>query len=134
MTLKFFIHGRPIPKQSARIGKHGGYQPKRVQAYAEKVRVYCINALEKNEWVVSERPVAVTFNFCFPWPSNTKKALVDKRLPRIKRPDVDNLSKASLDAMDSLWIDDAQVSHLTVQKLNVPRGTEGVEITVRYVE
>ena len=134
MKLSFFLHGRPIPKQSARIGKHGGYQPKRIKKYAEKVRIYCIQALSEGRWKVSERPVRVTMDFCFPWPSNTKKALVDKRLPRIKRPDVDNLCKGSLDACDALWLDDAQVSDLVVRKLNVPRGEEGVQIDVCYVE
>ena len=134
MKLSFFLHGRPIPKQSARIGKHGGYQPKRIQKYAEKVRIYCIQALSEGRWKVAERPVKVTMDFCFPWPSNTKKALVDKRVLRIKRPDLDNLAKAILDGMDALWIDDAQVADLVVRKLNVPRGEEGVQIDVCYVE
>lgn len=134
MKLSFFLHGRPIPKQSARIGKFGGYQPKRIKQYADKVRVYCIQALSKEQWKVSERPVRVEMDFCFPWPSNTKKALVEQRLPRIKRPDLDNLAKAILDGMDALWVDDAQVANLVVRKLNVPRGEEGVSIDVSYIE
>tara|TARA_R110000782_G_scaffold122834_4_gene214232 strand:+ start:2085 stop:2489 length:405 start_codon:yes stop_codon:yes gene_type:complete len=134
MKLSFFIHGRPIPKQSARIGKHGGYQPKRIQEYGEKVRMYCAKAVSEGDWKVSERPVMVTLLFCFPWPGGTKKALIEDRLPRIKRPDVDNLSKACLDGMDVLWVDDAQVSHLVARKLNVPRGQEGVQVEVCYVE
>lgn len=134
MTLSFFLHGRPIPKQSARIGKFGGYQPKRIKQYADKVRAYCLQALSEDKWSVSQRPVEVRMDFCFPWPSNTKKSLIDKRLPRIKRPDLDNLAKALLDGMDSLWLDDAQVSSLVVRKLNVPRGDEGVQIDVSYVE
>ena len=134
MKLEFFLHGRPIPKQSARIGKFGGYQPKRIKDYAEKVRVYCLQALSNGSWKVSERPVCVEMTFCFPWPGNTKKALRDTRNWRIKRPDLDNLSKAILDGMDTLWLDDAQVSHLDVRKLNVPKGEEGGEIVVSYVE
>ena len=134
MKLSFFLHGRPIPKQSARIGKFGGYHPKRIKQYADKVRVYCIQALSDEQWKVSERPVIVEMDFCFPWPSNTKKALIEKRLPRIKRPDLDNLAKAILDGMDALWVDDAQVAKLVVRKLNVPRGEEGVSIDVSYIE
>lgn len=134
MKLSFFLHGRPIPKQSARLGKHGGYQPKRIKKYADKVRVYCIQALSAGDWKVSERPVKVEMDFCFPWPSSTKKALIEQRLPRIKRPDLDNLAKAILDGMDALWVDDAQVANLLVRKLNVPRGEEGVSINVTYIE
>jgi len=134
MKVEFFLHGRPIPKQSARIGKFGGYQPKRIKDYADKVRVYCLQALSNNSWKVAERPVKVHMTFCFPWPSNTKKVLKETRGWRIKRPDLDNLAKAILDGMDALWLDDAQVSHLVVQKLNVPKGQEGVEIAVSYVE
>tara|TARA_R100000808_G_C2150233_1_gene158902 strand:- start:1380 stop:1781 length:402 start_codon:yes stop_codon:yes gene_type:complete len=133
MKIQFQIPGRPIPKQSARIGKHGGYQPHRVVDYCNKVRFHCSQAVEGGLWDKTEGAVRVSLTFDFAWPSSTRKAVRSTTGPRIKRPDLENLAKAVIDGCDSLWIDDAQVSELEVVKRNVPIGQEGVTVEVTAV-
>lgn len=133
MKIKFEIPGRPIPKQSARIGKHGGYQPHRVVDYCNKVRFHCTQAVENGLWSKTGEAVKVRLTFDFSWPSSTRKSLRGTVGQRIKRPDLENLAKAVIDGCDALWNDDAQVAELEAVKRNVPIGQEGVTVEVEAV-
>jgi Holliday junction resolvase RusA-like endonuclease len=65
-------------------------------------------------------PVAVKVIACFVKPKITKKELAtnpDKYVFPIKKPDLDNIAKAILDALNGVaWHDDSQVVELIVEK------------------
>lgn len=130
MRIRFVIPGRPIPKQAARIGKHGGYQPQRIVEYCNKVRFHCAQAIEDGLWCKTDQPVQVSLDFRFGWPRSTSKKKSVTEQPRVKRPDLDNLCKAVIDGCSELWFDDAQVAVLKTTKVNSPAVDEGVTVTV----
>ena len=130
MKISFTIPGRPVPKQAARIGKHGGYQPQRIVEYCNKVRYHCAQAIENGLWRKTDQPVYVSLDFGFSWPQSANKKTRITEQPRVKRPDLDNLCKAVLDGCEDLWFDDAQVAMLQTTKINCPAVDEGVLVVV----
>jgi Holliday junction resolvase RusA-like endonuclease len=136
MKLAFFIPGRPVPKQSFRLGARGGWQPKRVTDYAKRIRWIVHGAMRRHGWVKPDKmtPLKVRLRFGFNLPVSTRKAHRKKTTLRVSVPDVDNMAKAVLDGCKELWTDDRQVSVLEVVKLNVPRGMQGVTVNVETID
>lgn len=134
-ALRFFIPGRPVPKQSFRMGARP-WQPKRVTDYAHRVRCVAAAAAHRARWVVPgpDVPLAVTLRLGYALPKSTRKADRGKTSLRLTTPDVDNATKAVLDPCDGLWTDDRQVAVLRCVKFNVPRGQEGVTVTVETLD
>jgi len=99
MMIQFWVPGNPVPKQSFRYKKSGSYQPKRVKDWQEAVGWMALSATSGE---VLERDVRVELNF--------KRK--DKR-----KVDLDNLSKAVLDACNGVvWADDRQIVTLYLTK------------------
>ena len=134
-VLRFFVPGRPIPKQSFRAGPRP-WQPKRVTDYAYRVRCVATAAAHRAGWLIPglETPVSVVLRFGFARPKSARKSERELTSLRVTVPDVDNASKGVLDAMNVLWSDDRQVCALRCLKLTVPRSEEGVYITVETLE
>ena len=108
--MKFFVAGNPVPKQSFRKTKTGGYTDPRVTAWQEaigwKAKAEGVQLLTGN----------VKVNLLF--------LLKDRR-----RRDSDNLSKAVLDALNGIaWVDDTQVTDLHI--LKSLSSTPGVAIEI----
>ena len=67
--------------------------------------------------VEASEPVAVVIDAVFERPkSHMNKSGVKATAPRIPRPDVDNIAKAVLDALQTVMGDDTNVSRLVVEK------------------
>ena len=111
----FFVQGDPVPKQSYRAVKGGGYIAPRVKAWQHAVGWYARDII-KGE------------------PSNlTMQVDLIFYLAHHKRVDCDNLSKCVLDALNGIaWLDDAQVVDLHVQKVFCQKGAQGVRIEYTY--
>ena len=117
MTLTFRVHGKPVPKQSFRYTKGGGYRGPRVTAWQEEVKTEAIfSSLEARfERLPKNTPARVELEF---------------HLPDHRRVDVDNLSKAVLDALNGIaWDDDTQVTDLHVLKV-IDKASPGVVVTL----
>lgn len=105
--ISFTSPGNPLPKQSYRHSGNGGYTPARIKSWQECVQIHAINArnlhtkeLPDDVFESSEFEVHIQFY---------RK---DKR-----RVDLDNMSKAILDALNNvMWDDDKQVTKLTLEK------------------
>jgi Holliday junction resolvase RusA-like endonuclease len=68
--------------------------------------------------------------FQLPAPGNIRKAQWGW-LPHVKRPDVDKLARALLDPLTGIvWVDDSQVSFLTVNKVYAWEKRPGVTVVV----
>lgn len=129
-AVTFTVAGDPVPQPRPRVSTAGGfaraYVPKGhpIHAYRQAV------ALGARMAGLSPTgdPLDVVIDAVFARPkSHLNKSGVKAGAPRLPRPDVDNIGKAVLDALQDVVGDDTNVSRLVVEK---SWGTEG-RTTVR---
>ena len=129
MTIMFevpFVKGKERPRFS-RSGKHVYTPSKTVKAEREIRKAFIAAGGVKAPKGVE---VAVHITTVRPLPKSRPKRIESE--PDIHRPDVDNLSKAVLDALNGVaWDDDAQVTELVVGKCERMRGV--TEQTVVWI-
>ena len=109
MTITFFVKGEPVPKQSFRKTRNGGYIDPRVTAWADAV------GYEAKQHVteIITTHVSVRMNFY---------------LSNNRRVDCDNLSKNVLDGLKGIvFNDDSQVHKLVITK-TVRKENPGVQV------
>ena len=120
--MKFFIPGNPIGKGRPRSVVRGGYvshyTPKKTRAEETRLRT---EAKIHGPDVPYTGPLAVNLRFQMPIPKQTTKkqrALIESGLSfHTKKPDLDNLIKLILDALNEvIWQDDKQIVRLTTEK------------------
>lgn len=110
----------PFPPTVNHIWKHGPrgvYMTKEGKAY--RVRVF--------EAVRTGRPVKTI--------TGRVKAIITVFPPDNRRRDLDNLLKATLDALTyaQVWLDDSQIDSLTIERGTVERGNGRVVVNVEAV-
>jgi Holliday junction resolvase RusA-like endonuclease len=119
MAITFSVPGDPVPQPRPRVSTAGGfaraYVPKghAIHAYRQAV------ALAARAAGVTEAggPVSVIIDAVFARPkSHLNKSGVKATAPALPRPDVDNLAKAVLDALQEVMGDDTNVGRLIVEK------------------
>jgi Holliday junction resolvase RusA-like endonuclease len=130
MAITFSLPGDPVPQPRPRVSTACGfaraYVPKDhpIHAYRHAVAVAARAAGVRQ----ATGPVSVIIDAVFARPkSHLNKSGVKPTAPALPRPDVDNLGKAVLDALQDVMGDDTNVSRLLVEK---SWGTEG-RTTVR---
>lgn len=118
MAVIFWVPGNPAPKQSFRMLRAGGgYTEMRVKAWQKQVWVSARQAM--NLLPPTDEAVRVELDFV---------------LTARRRVDLDNLSKAVLDACNRvIWKDDQQVVELQIRKLLKPDAEAGVWVRVDVV-
>lgn len=110
------VAGNPRAKQSFRVGSSHGYIDPMVRIWQDMVRVEALSAMKTHPPLTGG--VWVTLEFY---------------MPTRRRVDVDNLSKAVLDALKGVvYEDDRQIVRLVVNKY-FRRIDSGVTITVEEV-
>lgn len=120
MAITFSVPGDPVPQPRPRIttrGKHGhAYTPADHPIHAYRAAVAA--AARAAGAGVHGEPVQVVIDFIFKRPkSHLRKAGVKADAPRLPRPDIDNLEKAVLDALNGVaWEDDTQVACVVKEK------------------
>jgi Holliday junction resolvase RusA-like endonuclease len=130
MAITFSVPGDPVPQPRPRVSTVGGfgraYVPKThpVHAYRQAVAI----AARAAGLAQATAPVSVIVDAVFARPkTHLTKSGVKASAPALPRPDVDNLGKAVLDALQEVMGDDTNVGRLLVEKT---WGTEG-RTTVR---
>ena len=125
MTVTFSVPGDPVPQPRPRVSTAGGfaraYVPAKhpVHAYRQAIAMAAAVAGLRDE----AKPVSVVIDAVFARPkSHLTKSGVKATAPALPRPDVDNLGKAVLDALQNVMGDDTHVARLVVEK---SWGTEG---------
>lgn len=116
----------PLAVQSARFFRCGrkikSFQPEKVTSFKQIVRIYARKQLPEN-FRIFDAPVAVEADFVFPPTKSLRKRELEKIAEgeivyKSTRPDVDNLTKATFDALTGiLWKDDARVTDYRVRKI-----------------
>ena len=118
-TVSFTVAGQPVPQPRPRVSTAGGfaraYVPGThpVHAYREAIAAAARGAgLTQTGEVLN-----VVIDAVFERPkSHLSKAGVKATAPRLPRPDVDNVAKAVLDALQDVMGDDSLVGRLVVEK------------------
>lgn len=113
--LKVTVPGQPVPKARPRFSSKSGtaYTPKRTKDYEAHLKKY-IKPLVK-ELLLG--PVHVHLNVVFKRPMYMSKSIYSEGLIlHTKRPDLDNVIKAVLDALNSVLNDDSQVCKISATK------------------
>ena len=116
--MRFEILGKPIGKGRPRLGKYGTYTPQKTKDYEELVK-----SSFKSKYKVepSEKEIKMKITAVFEPPrrlSKKKRAeLIDWEQGYMHKPDIDNIAKIILDALNGLaYKDDNQVTSLLVFK------------------
>lgn len=112
-ALDVFVPGRPAPQGSKRhVG--GGILVESSKACAPWRTAVAWHAAQAAPGALAAGPLLVRLAFVMPRPAGTPKRSTP---PAIRRPDLDKLTRACLDALSGVvWADDSQVTHLRVSK------------------
>ena len=116
-SLSFTIPGRPVPWARAGRSKSGhSFTPKKQEDHAELVRAAAFSAepglAMRGQALVG--PLSLILSFCFEFPKKRTKTEMTSR------PDLDNLVKQILDALNGFaFADDAQIVHVNASKMYV---------------
>lgn len=119
MTVKFFVPGKPAPQGSKRHVGRGIMveSSKHVGPWRERVALAAHEAAGMtglNGLYAKGEPLCVSIDFVMPRPSSTPKRSTP---PAVKRPDIDKLARACLDAITDVLIpDDSAVVELQASK------------------
>ena len=124
------VPGKPKGKARPRFAKGRAYTPKNTVEY-EKLISQCYQEQNgtKHEGEIS-LDIKAVFMIPKSWTNRKKKTYVDeKRRPEI-RPDIDNIAKVVMDALNGIaYEDDSQVVDMKVSKV-YDIGSEGLLITI----
>ena len=121
--LNFFVETIPIAKGRPRYAKRGNfvqtYTPTKTREYENLIRENAIKAMGSSKPL--ETPLKALLLFCMPIPKSTPKNALEAHLNgsirHVKKPDLDNLAKSVLDAMNTVvFLDDSQITKLTISK------------------
>lgn len=115
------IHGIPIPQNRPRFNPLG----KRVTVFDSQKK-----EKEQYQWQLRSQfrnepflmPISLSIVYFMPIPKNTsgirKKEMIANIIRHIKKPDIDNLAKFTLDCMNGIvFKDDSQIYDLSVEKM-----------------
>lgn len=132
MVVSFVVPGDPVPQPRPRVSTAGGfaraYVPKghAVHAYRQAVAI----AARAAGLTATGEPLNVVIDAVFARPkSHLRKAGVKPDAPKLPRPDVDNVAKSILDALQDVMGDDSAVARLVIEKSYGPAGRTTVRIS-----
>ena len=118
-AVSFTVAGQPVPQPRPRVSTAGGfaraYVPGKhpVHAYREAIAA----AARAAGLTTTGEVLNVVIDAVFERPkSHMNKAGVKSTAAKLPRPDVDNLAKAVLDALQDVMGDDSLVGRLVVEK------------------
>jgi Holliday junction resolvase RusA-like endonuclease len=119
MSLTFSVPGEPVPQPRPRVSTRGGFARAYVPA-THPVHAYrqALAAAARDAGLIETgEPLNVVIDAVFKRPkSHMRKSGVKADAPRLPRPDVDNIAKAVLDALQDVMGDDTLVARLVVEK------------------
>lgn len=129
-TISFEVHGAPIGKGRPRFSRAGHtYTPQKTRDYERHIAQAAFTAMCEADEMICDRPVVVEILAEMPIPaswSKKRQIAAEAGAERPKRPDIDNIAKAALDACNGVvYGDDAQVHALSVRKVYGSIGSGG---------
>lgn len=135
MVYEFEVEGKIVGKERPRVNMNTGfvYTPNKTKEYETliqqsfRIKYHNVKTIEGRVYVSIIAYIKI--------PKNTSKAktkeMLDNVISPTKKPDIDNIAKSVLDAMNKFIIkDDNQVSKITVEK----RYAEEEKISIKIEE
>jgi Holliday junction resolvase RusA-like endonuclease len=119
MAITFSVPGDPVPQPRPRVSTRGGFARAYVPAKhpVHEYRTQIAAAARDAGLTETGEPLSVVIDAVFARPkSHLRKSGVKPDAPKLPRPDVDNLAKAVLDALQHVVGDDTNVARLVVEK------------------
>ena len=119
MAITFSVPGEPVPQPRPRVSTRGGF----ARAYVPKT--HAVHAYRHSLAAAAQdaglsdtgEPLSVVIDAVFVRPkSHMRKSGVKPDAPKLPRPDVDNIAKACLDALQDVIGDDTCVARLVIEK------------------
>lgn len=128
-SVSFDVFGKVMGKGRPRFTRGGhAYTPKATRDYERAIREAYENAPMRPPEQFSG-PIAVCIMTYRQLPKSTPKSVLSEH--DTHKPDIDNVAKIVLDALNGVaWDDDAQVTSLTVVKLDRTRGPERLSVRI----
>jgi Holliday junction resolvase RusA-like endonuclease len=135
MQIHFQVEGDPKGKGRPRFSRVGSftkvYTDKQTLGYEAKIAHFAKQAIGASEPL--KTPVSVFLYVRLPipqsYPKKRREACLNGSEQPCKKPDIDNIAKTYLDAMNGvIFVDDTQVVNLHVKKLYAEKA--GVDVMV----
>lgn len=120
--IDFIIPGKPVPMPRPRFTRNGHtYNPPKAQLKKKEISILARNEMTRRSVGITDRAVTLEINCYFEPPKSYTlkklKQISNGQLQYIKKPDVDNLAKTVLDALNGIaYNDDSQVIKMIVSK------------------
>jgi Holliday junction resolvase RusA-like endonuclease len=132
----YTVYGEPVGKGRPRFAKRGAfvstYTPLKTKTYEDEIRMMAKAAMGSSEPLETPVTVAIYIRVGIPasFSKQKRKDALDNILKPTKKPDLDNIAKCFLDAMNEIvYFDDKQVVNLHVTKVYAE--TPAVEVMVK---
>jgi crossover junction endodeoxyribonuclease RusA len=115
--ITFTVPGSPVPKARPRLGKGKVYTPQRTRDAETAIAWHAKIAM------AGRKPHQGPVNLCIRFAVSSKKVMA--------RPDIDNLIKTVMDAINGVaYVDDCQVTNISAWK--EARRTAGTKIDIGF--
>lgn len=122
---EFTVTGRVVGSARPRVTRHGTYIPRQTVAYRDRIRGEFIERGGQR----MTGPLAVRVDVYRQLPKSRPRSIESE--PDTFKPDVDNIAKNVLDALNRLaWDDDSEVTELLVVKHRRTRAAERIDVTI----
>jgi Holliday junction resolvase RusA-like endonuclease len=135
MTM-FTVYGEPVGKGRPRFVRRGNftqtYTPAKTKSYEDEIRMMAKAAMGASEPLETPVTVAIYIRVGIPasFSKQKRKDSLEGIMKPTKKPDLDNIAKCFLDAMNEIvYLDDKQVVNLHVTKVYAE--TPAVEVMVK---
>ena len=123
LVLVYSVYGEPVGKGRPRFARRGNfvstYSPQKTKTYEDEIRMMAKAAMGASEALETPVTVAIYIRVGIPKSFSKQKrkdALANIERPT-KKPDIDNIAKCFLDAMNGIvYLDDKQVVSLHITK------------------
>ena len=132
----YIVYGEPVGKGRPRFARRGNfvstYTPQKTKSYEDEIRMMAKGAMGSSEPLDTPVTVAIYIRVGMPtsFSKQKRKDALENIVKPTKKPDLDNIAKCFLDAMnDIIYLDDKQVTNLHVTKVYAE--TPAVEVMVK---
>jgi len=131
MAITFSVPGNPVPQPRVRVSTRGGFARAYVPSKhpVHDYRTQLATAARDAGLTATGNPLDVVIDAVFERPkSHMLRKGLKATAPVLPRPDVDNVAKAVLDALQDVMGDDSMVARLVVEKSYGPEARTTVRI------
>lgn len=131
--INIYVAGQPVGKARPRVTRSGRvYTPKKTQQAEDGIQQAAREAMQGQQMIEGPIYISAAFNMAIPasWTKGKQTQARNDELMPTTKPDLDNLTKTVLDALNGIvYRDDSQVVQLALSKRYSDQ--PGMFITIR---